>query len=179
VLAIVATGLALSALWAPLRAQEDATLLRRAFTIGVSPEARAKAAESINPHVGKLQLDNFDAAEFAAPPPACGLSVYRRFGQIAKERFQVATASTCRITATQVDCPTHYLPRYSRVYLELKYHHIAAKQMTVSLDTKQRAPEGSVAPGTGALSQNDKLTITEFFDVLLEEAMCRRRDGKS
>lgn len=173
VLAVVAAGLALSAFCSHLRAQEDPTLLRRTFSIGVTAEVRAKAAESISPYLGKLQLDSLDAAEVANPPPPCGLNLYRRFGRTVKERFQVAALGTCQVSPTQVDCPTAYLPRYSRVYLLLNYRHIAAKEMSVSLETKQRAPEGQVSPGMTALSQNDKLGIAEIFDVLLEEAMCR------
>lgn len=175
VLTVVAAGLALLVFCSSLQAEEDQTLLRRVFQIGVTEEVHAKAAESISPHSGRLQLDSFEEAEFAKPPPPCGFSIYRRFASSVKEYFKVSTLGTCKTSSIEVDCPTIYLPGYSRVYLVLSYQYIAAKEMRIAIEAKKRGAEGQVSPGISALSQKDKLAFTAIFDALLDEAMCQRK----
>lgn len=175
----LAAGLALCALASSASAQQDPSLLRRALRIGNTEEVRAKASESISPHLGRVPMGGSEAAEFADPPPPCGLDVYRRFGRSVKERFQVATLGTCSISPLRVDCPTAYLPGYSRVYLVLDYRHVAAREMMVAVDAKQRAEEGRVSAGSAALSPQDRLAIGEIFDGVLEEALCGGRRGKN
>jgi hypothetical protein len=175
--ALAATGIALLALDGPVRAEPETTLVRRAISIGVSDDVRARAARSISPHLGKLRLDGFESAEVAAPPPPCGVRVYRRFGRAVREHFQVATLGACQISPTRVDCPTEYLADYRRVYLVLTYQNVPAREMSVAVDARRRGSEGHVSPGSGALTREHKLKLADTFDSVFEEAMCEDRGG--
>lgn len=172
-LAVGSAALGLAVLHAPLHSAEDVRLIRRVFRIGTTKEVRDKAAEDISPHTGRVQLDGYDSAEVGHPPNACGVDVYRRFGKVVRQHFQVATLTACQVSPAQVDCPTAYLPGYDRVFLELLYQNVPSKQMMVAVDAKKRGPEGGVSPGAGALSDKDKLAIAEIFDASLDQAMCR------